>query len=79
MRKLVLAFGLLAAGCVAPPSVTEFNGDSVRIQRALGGPAPAALSIAEADRFCSKAGKRAEHASCRALPGSVTEYLFLSL
>lgn len=79
MRKLALALGLLTAGCVPPPAVTEFNGDSVTIQQALGGPAPAAPAIGEASRICGAAGKRAEFASSRPVPGSITEYLFLCL
>lgn len=75
---LVVAAASLSA-CVAPPAVTDFNGASVKITQPLGLPAPAAPSIAEADRICAKAGKRAEFASSRISAPNVTEYLFLCL
>lgn len=78
--RIALTFACLAlAACVPPPAVTDFNGASVKITQPLGLPAPAAPVIAEADRICSKAGKRAEFASARPVPVNQTEYLFLCL
>ena len=79
MRLPLILAALTLSACVAPPAVTDFNGASVKITQPLGLPAPAAPSIAEADRICAKAGKRAEFASSRVSAPNVTEYLFLCL
>jgi hypothetical protein len=71
MKKLflVLPIAVFLAGCaVAPdtPVVAAFNGDSVEIQSSEGATDPAV--VAEANRICGTANKRAEIASTRQLP-----------
>lgn len=71
---LVSVLGL--AGCVAPaPVVSDFNGDSVKIQVAAITPQDLANNRATADaealRICRSGGKgRAEYASQTTLPTS---------
>ena len=82
-NTLIIAAILLLAGCIPPPQpvVSDFNGDSVKIQIAsYGDPADAKTpSQAEADRICAKRGRRAEYASTRTLPDYTLENLYLCL
>ena len=85
MRKslLMTSFALLIAGCVpADPIISDFNGDSVKLQTSqLSDAAEAkAETQKEATRICRQGGKsRAEYASTRALPDYVQEHLYLCL
>ena len=74
---LMVAAGALAA-CAPPPTVAEFNGDSVKINTNVFVPAPDAATFNEATRICGQAGKRAEFASTT--PGNgFYSHLFLCL
>lgn len=84
MRKsifIILMFTL--AGCIPPPEpvVSEFNGDSVKVQIAsYGDPIEARkLTLAEANRICGRRGLHAEYASTRTLPDYNIENLYLCL
>lgn len=83
MRKsyIAIACGLALAGCAANPVISDYNGDSVKIQTSsmVAGPEVEAETLAEAKRICSKAGKQAEFASTRSLPNYIAEHLYLCL
>ncbi|MFN3275458.1 MAG: hypothetical protein ACK41U_12360 [Paracoccus sp. (in: a-proteobacteria)] len=87
MKKtyLPMAFvglALLAACAPSTATVSDFNGDSVKIQtNSLANAEEAqATAKAEAERICAKGSKkRAEYASTRTLPNYVVEHLFLCL
>ena len=84
---LALAAGsisLLTACAPNVATVSDFNGDSVKIQTnqlAANGEEAKANAQIEADRICSKGHKkRAEYASTRTLPNDyIDEHLFLCL
>lgn len=84
-QRLLIALavaGLVAACVPAEPIVSDYNGDSVKIQTSnMADPEQVkATSTAEAGRICAKGGKRPEYASTRALPdGYTNEHLFLCL
>lgn len=82
-KSISLALVFLLAGCIPPPEpiVSEFNGDSVKVQIAgYGDPVEAkALTQAEANRICGKRGLQAEYASTRTLPDYNIENLYLCL
>lgn len=85
--RSVLALSLLAlAGCGdLPPSepiVSEYNGDSVRIQQLniFGEGFRSDVTDAEATRICQRGGRQtAEYASFRALPDGNVEHLYLCI
>ena len=79
MKMILLAAPLVLLGCVATPVVSDFNGNSVKLQQDFGGANPSAETTLEANRICSKVGKDAEFASYRNLPDYNTEYLFLCI
>jgi hypothetical protein len=66
-------------GCVITPVISDFNGNSVKLQQSFGGGTPSAETTLEANRICRKVGKDAEFASYRNLPDYNTEYLFLCI
>lgn len=80
---------ILAAACLLPlaacipaiPLVSDYNGDSVKIQASsfAEGPEAEATVLAEANRICGKKGRKAEYASTRQLPDYNAEHLFLCL
>ena len=71
------------AGCVetAPPVVSDFNGDSVKIvqNNYFGEGVRNDQTDAEAARICGKRGLKPEFASVRQLPNYQLEYLYLCL
>lgn len=79
---LALAAGLALTACTLPeevPVVSDFNGDSVKLQMSTFGSDRAKLD-AEAQRICQRGGKRrAEAASSRQLGNYQVEYLYLCL
>ena len=79
MKKLMLAAPLALLGCVATPVISDFNGNSVKLQQGFGGATPSAETTLEANRICRKVSKDAEFASYRNLPDYNTEYLFLCI
>ncbi|MBN2631595.1 MAG: hypothetical protein JXR75_13775 [Rhodobacteraceae bacterium] len=82
MRSIVLLTAAAAvSGCVSQPVVSDFNGDSVKIQSdAFLAPKQSAETDAEALRICRAGGKRrAEYASTRQLPNYISEHLYLCL
>lgn len=83
---IFLAAASLSACVAGPPMVAGFNGDSVEIEQDTSmGPADASdpAVIAEAQRICKTAGRRAEYASTRSrMTGQYTSaatHLFLCL
>lgn len=83
-KFLPLAFLGLSACMPVQPVVSDFNGASVKIQRATlvsdTEEEAKAKTLAEATRICMAGGKaRAEFASTRSLPDYVTEDLYLCL
>ncbi|MBW6507277.1 MAG: hypothetical protein K0B00_11070 [Rhodobacteraceae bacterium] len=76
LRKLLfLAFALSAC---APTVVTEYNGDSIRIQS--NSSKPPGLAVAEAQRICGTQGLKAEYASTFSHQSTLTySHLFLCL
>ena len=84
MKKAFIPFALAAlslSACItAAPSVTDFNGASVKLRTDLLAPYPNAATNAEAMRICGMDGKRSEFASTRPLPSSQGyEHLYLCL
>lgn len=84
MKKIAVLVFLSAAACVpSEPTVTDYNGDSVRIALtnfAGEGQHPTAAADAEALRICEKGGKRtAEYASSRWINDVQFEHLYLCL
>ena len=88
VKNLLLALPIaVLAGCAVGPDtpvVAAFNGDSVEIQ-SYGAPTDPEV-VAEANRICGRANKRAELASTRQLPASgpydlfpASSHLFLCL
>ena len=82
----LIVFASLSACVAGPPMVAGFNGDSVEIEQdtsmgAANASDPAV--IAEAQRICKTAGRRAEYASTRnrmtAQYSSAATHLFLCL
>lgn len=70
------------AGCVqSPPVVSDFNGNSVKVQtEAYFDAKPTPEADAEAARICRAGGaKRAEYASSRVVPQYTAEHLYLCL
>ena len=83
MQRITPVFAVVVlSGCIpAVPIVSDYNGDSVKIQvstLANGGEAKANSEV-EANRICAKGGKRAEFASVRQLPDYNAELLYLCL
>lgn len=79
-----MLLSLILAGCVpAEPTVTDYNGASVKIavpNFAGEGQKPTAATDAEALRICTKGGKRtAEYASSRWINDIQFEHLYLCL
>lgn len=74
---------IVLPACVpAQSTVSDYNGDSVKIQtQALASQEEQrAEATAEAERICAKGTKkRAEYASTRQLPNYIAEHLFLCL
>lgn len=84
MRRFLIVLGLapLTACIEAQPLVSDFNGDSVKVQVSAFAPQDEARakSLAEAQRICGRVGKQAEYASSRAVAdGYTTEHIFLCL
>jgi hypothetical protein len=87
LRRPFLAVTLLAlAGCgeltPSEPIVSDYNGDSVRIQQMnfIGEGFRSDVTDAEATRICQRGGRRtAEYASYRALPDGNVEHLYLCI
>lgn len=82
MKKFFIFVPLLAAACVpATPIVSDYNGASVKIQMSQLADADeaSASALAEANRICSKEGKRAEFASTRTVADYTSEFLYLCL
>lgn len=84
MKKIAVLVLLSAAACApSEPTVTDYNGDSVRIaltNLAGEGQRPTAATDAEALRICEKGGKRtAEYASSRWINDVQFEHLYLCL
>lgn len=85
MQKLIIMMIPIVAvtACVpAQPIVSDYNGSSVKIQTSsLAATADVkAVTQQEADRICSKTGKRAEYASTVTNPDTyVSEHLYLCL
>ena len=85
--RSLLAMTLLAlAGCgeltPSEPIVSDYNGDSVRIQQMniLGEGFRSDVTDAEATRICQRGGRQtAEYASYRALPDGNVEHLYLCI
>jgi hypothetical protein len=83
-RTYFLAAALLISACVpSEPTVTDYNGDSVKIavtNFAGEGQKPSTATDAEALRICTKGGKRtAEYASSRWINDIQFEHLYLCL
>ena len=79
---ILLLLPLALAACVAPkPVVSDFNGDSVKVQtNSFVTEKQTVETDAEAMRICKAGGKRrAEYASSRSLPNYVSEHLYLCL
>jgi hypothetical protein len=78
-----LACLALVAACVTPPTpiVSDYNGASVKIQAPgfYGSGTPRPEDIAEANRICGTAKKRAEYASTSAAGEYTVNHLFLCL
>lgn len=76
-----MALPLLSACIPATPVVSDYNGNSVKIQMSALADANEAKANAqaEAERICGKVGKRAEYASTRQLPEYNSEHLYLCL
>ena len=72
VKNLLLALPIaVLAGCAVGPDepiVAAFNGDSVEVESYASGGDPEV--VAEANRICGRANKRAEYASTRQLPAS---------
>jgi hypothetical protein len=91
VHKVKYRYGVLLGSCLAlqacvtyEPVVSDYNGDSVKLQvpeYALQlDETLSAKTQAEATRICQAGGsKRAEYASTRTLPSSREELLFLCL
>ncbi|MTH76326.1 hypothetical protein [Paracoccus aestuariivivens] len=85
IRPTLAAASIMALlSACAPPTATvsDFNGDSVKIQSNQMADAELAKAnaTAEANRICAKGHKkRAEYASTRQLPNYISEHLFLCL
>ena len=84
MRNIILFIPLISlSACIeAQPLVSDFNGDSVKVQVAAFAPQDEALtkSLNEAQRICGRVGKSAEYASSRNLADEyTTEHLYLCL
>jgi len=83
MRYLVIFAVCGLSACVpAEPIVSDFNGDSVKIQVSqLSDEAEAgAKSLAEANRICGTRGRKAEYVSTlRDSQNYVSEHLYLCL
>lgn len=75
----ILALSILSACIPANPVVSDFNGDSVKIQDSAFAEGAKESATAEANRICAKRGMRAEYASSRELPDYRYEHLFLCL
>lgn len=73
MRLAAIALALALAGCAngpsAPPVISDFNGDSVKLNVACGGGNaclhPRPEDDAEANRICGSRGRKAQYASSR--------------
>lgn len=82
MKLLHLTLPMILLGCVpATPIVSDFNGDSVKIQisQLADVKEAEAATLAEANRICAKRGKRAEYASTRTVADYTSERLYLCL
>lgn len=84
MRHIFLFIPLISlAACIeAQPLVSDFNGDSVKVQVSSFAPQDEARakSLGEAERICGRVGKSAEYASSRTLADDYTyEHLYLCL
>lgn len=83
MRKIALIFPLLLsplACTVAAPTVTDFNGASVKMRTDIFTAYPNAATQSEANRICGMdGGKRGEYASTSAIPNVGYEHLYLCL
>jgi hypothetical protein len=80
-KHILLAFTVLTACVPATPIVSDYNGESVKIQVSqLSNQEEAkANALAEANRICAKKGRRAEAASSRTVADYTSELLFLCL
>lgn len=74
----LIGFALTACG-EAVPVVSDYNGDSVKIQVSTLMENQATNAQKEADRICAKGGKKAEYASTRTVQDYTAEYLYLCL
>lgn len=71
---------VILGGCVPPPTVSAFNGDSVTVQTVTAlAPFPGGATQAEATRVCGMDDKRAEYASSRPADETFTDHLYLCL
>jgi hypothetical protein len=85
-RPLFAVTIVALAGCgeltPSQPIVSDYNGDSVRIQQMniLGEGFRSEVTDAEATRICQRGGRQtAEYASYRALPDGNVEHLYLCI
>ncbi|MBN8187587.1 hypothetical protein JF540_12890 [Salipiger thiooxidans] len=83
-KTIAIAFSLLVSACAeGTPVVTQFNGNSVTIQRYMFAKPSYGSDpdvVAEANRICSAAGKRAEFASTQLdRQAHTANHLFLCL
>lgn len=81
MKKLILlaVAGALSACVTAAPTVTDFNGASVKLNTDAFTAYPNAATNAEAMRICGMSAKRSEYASTRPIPNVGYEHLYLCL
>ena len=69
----------LALAACAPPAAVEFNGSSVKIRTSTPRDDDKQRALAEAQRICSKVGKRAEYASTTYVHDLNYQHLFLCI
>lgn len=83
MKTTILALPLLLtplACTVAAPTVTDFNGASVKMRTDIFTAYPNAATQSEANRICGMdGGKRGEYASTAPVPNVGYEHLYLCL
>lgn len=77
---LLSAAAFALSACIpANPVVSDFNGDSVKVQDSALAEGSKEAATVEATRICAKRNRRAEYASVRDLGDYRAEYLFLCL
>lgn len=79
-KPLVIATALALSACVtAAPTVTDFNGASVKLNTDVLTAYPNSATNSDAARICGISAKRAEYASTRPIPSTGYEHLYLCL